>query len=82
MLQEIILLGFYDPELFATFISATSSKFNIVIRFLKESKALGTAGGLLHFRDEILRDNPQHIFVLHCDVCWCVVASCSALISC
>jgi mannose-1-phosphate guanylyltransferase len=29
---------------------------------------LGTAGGLYHFRDEIQRDKPGHIFVLNADV--------------
>lgn len=29
---------------------------------------MGTAGGIYHFRDEILRGNPQQFFVMHVDV--------------
>jgi mannose-1-phosphate guanylyltransferase len=30
--------------------------------------SLGTAGGLYHFRDTILKGNPSQIFVLHADI--------------
>lgn len=39
-----------------------------VIRYLREYQALGTAGGIYHFRDEIIRGNPQQFFVMHVDI--------------
>ena len=39
------------------------------IKYLREYQALGTAGGLYHFRDAILKGRPEHIFVLNSDVC-------------
>jgi mannose-1-phosphate guanylyltransferase len=36
---------------------------------LREYEALGTAGGLYHFRDAILKGSPARIFVLNADVC-------------
>lgn len=38
--------------------------------YLREYKALGTAGGLYHFRDAILRAPvPDHIFICNIDIC-------------
>lgn len=39
------------------------------MRYLREYQALGTAGGLYHFRDAILKGRPNRFFVLNCDVC-------------
>lgn len=36
---------------------------------MREYQALGTAGGLFHFRDAILKGNPARFFVLNADVC-------------
>lgn len=47
--------------------SNTKTKINLK-RYLREYQALGTAGGLYHFRDEILRGNPQQFFVMHVDI--------------
>uniref|UniRef100_A0A183TZ88 NTP_transferase domain-containing protein n=1 Tax=Toxocara canis TaxID=6265 RepID=A0A183TZ88_TOXCA len=41
----------------------------LFIRYLEEPEALGTAGGLDHFRSIILEGNPSGIFVLNADVC-------------
>lgn len=35
---------------------------------MREYEALGTAGGLYHFRDAILKGSPEQIFVLHSDI--------------
>ncbi|KAL2414097.1 hypothetical protein ABEF95_000085, partial [Exophiala dermatitidis] len=35
----------------------------------REYQALGTAGGLYHFRDAILKGKPEKFFVLNSDVC-------------
>jgi mannose-1-phosphate guanylyltransferase len=42
---------------------------NFVFRYLQEFTALGTAGGLYHFRDQIRSGNPEAFFVLNGDVC-------------
>ncbi|KAK0958646.1 hypothetical protein LTR91_021253, partial [Friedmanniomyces endolithicus] len=42
---------------------------NISLRYLREYQALGTAGGLYHFRDAILKGRPDRFFVLNADVC-------------
>lgn len=36
---------------------------------MREYQALGTAGGLYHFRDAILKGRPDRFFVLNADVC-------------
>ena len=41
----------------------------IRIQYLREYQALGTAGGLYHFRDAILKGQPDRFFVLNADVC-------------
>lgn len=41
----------------------------ITIKYLREYQALGTAGGLYHFRDAILKGRPDRFFVLNADVC-------------
>lgn len=38
--------------------------------YLREYTSLGTAGGLYHFRDAILKGNPTQIFVIHADICF------------
>ncbi len=40
-----------------------------VSRYLQEYTALGTAGGLHHFRDQILTGGPEMFFVMNADVC-------------
>jgi hypothetical protein len=40
-----------------------------VLRYLREYQALGTAGGLYHFRDEIMSSSPTYLFVMHSDIC-------------
>ena len=47
----------------------TSPNFLFAYRYLQEYCPLGTAGGLYHFRDQILRGNPRAFFVFNSDVC-------------
>ncbi|XP_025080553.1 mannose-1-phosphate guanyltransferase alpha-A-like isoform X2 [Pomacea canaliculata] len=69
-LREIILIGFYQPnEALNKFISESQQIFQIQIRYLQEYNALGTAGGLYHFRDQILTGGPEMFFVMNADVC-------------
>lgn len=41
----------------------------LFFRYLEEPEALGTAGGLYHFRSTVLEGNPSAVFVLNADVC-------------
>lgn len=69
-IKEIILIGFHEDSVFKDFIADTSKQYpHLTIRYLREYKAMGTAGGLYHFRDVILRGNPEKFFVIHADVC-------------
>ncbi|KAJ9152247.1 Nucleotide-diphospho-sugar transferase [Coniochaeta hoffmannii] len=69
-IQEVYLIGYYEESVFRDFIKDASTEFpNLSIKYLREYQALGTAGGLYHFRDIILKGRPQHIFVLNSDVC-------------
>lgn len=40
-----------------------------IVRYLQEFTALGTAGGMYHFRDQIRCGNPEAFFVMNGDVC-------------
>lgn len=64
------MIGYYDEAVFKDFIKDASNAFpNLPIKYLREYEALGTAGGLYHFRDAILKGRPERIFVLNSDVC-------------
>ncbi|PLW30728.1 hypothetical protein PCANC_20230 [Puccinia coronata f. sp. avenae] len=68
-LKEILLIGFYEDSVLAPFIKQASRDFpNLQIRYMREYEALGTAGGLYHFRDAILKGSPEQIYVLHSDI--------------
>ncbi|GAA5956504.1 hypothetical protein JCM8115_000591 [Rhodotorula mucilaginosa] len=68
-LSEVLLIGFYDEAVINPFIKEAQRDFpNLSIRYLREYQALGTAGGLYHYRDVILKGNPDQIFVLHSDI--------------
>ncbi|XP_042667127.1 mannose-1-phosphate guanyltransferase alpha isoform X2 [Centrocercus urophasianus] len=69
-LKEILLMGFYQPhEALSRFLAAAQQEFKIPIRYLQEYAALGTAGGIYHFRDQILAGGADAFFVLNADVC-------------
>ncbi|KAH8882231.1 nucleotide-diphospho-sugar transferase [Thozetella sp. PMI_491] len=69
-ISEVYLIGYYEESIFRDFIKDAASEFpNLSIKYLREYQALGTAGGLYHFRDAILKGRPDHIFVLNSDVC-------------
>ena len=64
------MIGYYDESVFRDFIKDAATQFpNLSIKYLREYQALGTAGGLYHFRDAILKGRPERIFVLNSDVC-------------
>lgn len=68
--SEVYLIGYYDESVFRDFLKDASTAFpNLSIKYLREYQALGTAGGLYHFRDAILKGKPERLFVLNSDVC-------------
>lgn len=73
-ITEILLIGFYDNRIFEDYLTEYNSKLdysnrNCKIRYLKEFKALNTAGGLYQFKDEILKNNDSDNFLLiHGDI--------------
>ncbi|KAL1986007.1 hypothetical protein VTN96DRAFT_7142 [Rasamsonia emersonii] len=69
-LREVYLVGYYDEIVFRDFIKDSHKEFpHLRIQYLREYQALGTAGGLYHFRDAILKGKPERFFVLNADVC-------------
>uniref|UniRef100_A0A8C6Z3M2 GDP-mannose pyrophosphorylase A n=1 Tax=Nothoprocta perdicaria TaxID=30464 RepID=A0A8C6Z3M2_NOTPE len=69
-MKEILLMGFYQPhEALSRFLVSAQQEFRIPIRYLQEYAALGTGGGIYHFRDQILSGGPEAFFVLNADVC-------------
>ncbi|GMH01315.1 hypothetical protein Nepgr_003154 [Nepenthes gracilis] len=68
-LAQIYLIGFYEEREFALFVSSISNELRVPVRYLKEDKPHGSAGGLYNFRDFIMEDNPSQILLLNCDVC-------------
>ncbi|XP_021292032.1 mannose-1-phosphate guanyltransferase alpha-B isoform X1 [Herrania umbratica] len=68
-LAQIYLVGFYEEREFAMYVSSISNELRVPVRYLREDKPHGSAGGLYNFRDLIMEDNPSHIFLLNCDVC-------------
>lgn len=68
-LARIFLIGFYEEREFALYVSSISNELQVPVRYLKEDKPHGSAGGLYSFRDVIMEDTPSNIFLLNCDVC-------------
>ncbi|KAJ8929581.1 hypothetical protein NQ314_017718 [Rhamnusium bicolor] len=68
-LREILLIGFYPIAQIEQFVTDMQNKYSITIKYLQEFVALGTAGGLYHFRDQIRYGNPDAFFVMNGDVC-------------
>ncbi|KAJ2902959.1 hypothetical protein MKZ38_010611 [Zalerion maritima] len=69
-IHEVYMIGYYEESVFRDFIKDASTEFpNLSIKYLREYQALGTAGGLYHFRDALLKGRPERIFVLNSDVC-------------
>ncbi|KAL5722346.1 mannose-1-phosphate guanylyltransferase [Ranunculus cassubicifolius] len=68
-LAQIYLVGFYEEREFAWYVSSISNELRVPVRYLREDKPHGSAGGLYNFRDLIMEDSPSHIFLLNCDVC-------------
>jgi mannose-1-phosphate guanylyltransferase len=69
-IKEVFIIGYYNESVFRDFIKDSSKTFpSLSVKYLREYEALGTAGGLYHFRDAILKGSPARILVLNADVC-------------
>ncbi|XP_024364770.1 uncharacterized protein [Physcomitrium patens] len=68
-LAQVFLIGFYEEKEFSLYISALSNDLKVPVRYLREDKPHGSAGGLYNFQDLLLEDDPTDIVVLNCDVC-------------
>lgn len=68
--NEILLIGYFENSKFDNFIADVNREYpNVTIRYLREYRPMGTAGGLYHFRDQILRGKPESIFLINADIC-------------
>ena len=67
-LLDVLLLGFYDESLFAEFIESASARLQVAVRYVREGAALGTAGGMLRYREAVEAGSPDVLFILHCDI--------------
>ncbi|CAN7943776.1 unnamed protein product [Ixodes pacificus] len=70
-LREILLIGFYpaDDADLSSFVRSASKEYQLPVRYLQEYTALGTAGGIHHFRDQIRRGDPEAFVLINGDVC-------------
>ncbi|XP_004299591.1 PREDICTED: mannose-1-phosphate guanyltransferase alpha isoform X2 [Fragaria vesca subsp. vesca] len=68
-LAQIFLIGFYEERELTLYVSSISNELKVPVRYLREDRPHGSAGGLYNFRDLIMEDSPSHIFLLNCDVC-------------
>ncbi|KAG6426132.1 hypothetical protein SASPL_110348 [Salvia splendens] len=57
-LAQIYLIGLYEERDFALFVSSISNELRVPVRYLKEDKPHGSAGGLYNFRDQIMEESP------------------------
>lgn len=68
-LKEILIIGTNPAPQIEAFVKEMQTIYDVSIRYLQEFTALGTAGGMYHFRDQIRAGNPTAFFVLNGDVC-------------
>jgi len=68
-IKEVLVIGFYPIDEMKSFVEQMKKEFKLNIRYLMEFAALGTAGGIYHFRDQIRKGNPDGFFVMNSDVC-------------
>ncbi|KAL7672901.1 hypothetical protein ACOME3_007780 [Neoechinorhynchus agilis] len=69
-LKSVNVIGsFGTKDDLAKYIDGLGREFSIPIRYLCEYTALGTAGGLYHFRDRLTYGDPDVIFFTNGDIC-------------
>jgi mannose-1-phosphate guanylyltransferase len=64
-LAKIYLIGFYEEREFALYVSSISNDLKLPVRYLKEDKPHGSAGGLYNFKDLIMEEDPVFIFITY-----------------
>ncbi|XP_065656504.1 mannose-1-phosphate guanyltransferase alpha isoform X2 [Hydra vulgaris] len=70
---EVILLGYYQlNEIISRFIDDMKRKYKLNIIYFQEYQPLGTAGGLYHFRDQIISKHASAVIVIHADI-FCIL---------
>ncbi|RZC93167.1 hypothetical protein C5167_029144 [Papaver somniferum] len=57
-LAQIYLIGLFEEREFALYVSAISNELKVPVRYLREDKPHGSAGGLYNFKNLIMEDNP------------------------
>ncbi|KPJ00781.1 Mannose-1-phosphate guanyltransferase alpha-A [Papilio xuthus] len=67
--KEILIIGSYTTTHMTQFVTDMQKEYHVIIRYLQEFTALGTGGGLYHFRDQVRAGNPSAFFLLNGDVC-------------
>lgn len=67
---EILLMGFFKDSLkFQAYVKHANDTYpDLKIEYLSEPEAMGTAGGLYHFRDKIFTDADSKVLMIHGDV--------------
>lgn len=65
-LARIYLIGFYEEREFALYVSSISNELKLPVRYLKEDKPHGSAGGLYNFKDLIMEEDPVFFFTFQC----------------
>lgn len=68
-LIEILIIGSYPASDLHNFVQEMTHIYGLSIRYLQEFTALGTAGGMYHFRDQIRSGSPECFFIMNGDVC-------------
>ncbi|XP_046608631.1 mannose-1-phosphate guanyltransferase alpha-A [Neodiprion virginianus] len=68
-LGEILIIGSYPTSDLHQFVQDMTQMYGLSIRYLQEFTALGTAGGMYHFRDQIRSGSPECFFIMNGDVC-------------
>ncbi|KAB1212933.1 Mannose-1-phosphate guanyltransferase alpha [Morella rubra] len=67
-LAQIFLIGFYQEQEFALYVSSITNELKVPVRYLKEDKPHGSAAGLYYFRDMIQNCAVYYVVVLICAV--------------
>lgn len=63
-MAQIFLIGFYEEREFALYVSSISNELKVPVRYLKEDKPHGSAGGIYYFKDLIMEDGPVSLLCL------------------
>lgn len=68
-LSEVLIIGSYPASELYHFVQEMMNLYSLSIRYLQEFTPLGTAGGMYHFRDQIISGNTKYFFIMNGDVC-------------